>query len=81
MSYLICLFVVFRHLLKCKEQWENLRKNCEKFENWLTSMEESTKELDLSKGSILEIKGKLRELEKQATTKTGYVILNFFFMS
>ncbi|XP_024083569.1 dystrophin-like isoform X11 [Cimex lectularius] len=61
------------HLTKCKEQWESLRKNCEKFSNWLSSMEESTRDLDPNKYSIVEVKAKMRDLEKQATTKTGVV--------
>ncbi|KAK9498887.1 hypothetical protein O3M35_003438 [Rhynocoris fuscipes] len=63
----------FSHLNKCKEQWESLRKNCEKFANWLSSMEEASKDLDTNKYSVVEVKAKLRDLEKQATTKTGVV--------
>nr|XP_014279625.1 utrophin-like [Halyomorpha halys] len=61
----------YSHLTKCKEQWESLRKNCEKFADWLSTMEIATKDLDTNKQSALEVKAKLRDLEKQATTKTG----------
>ncbi|CAH1402925.1 unnamed protein product [Nezara viridula] len=61
----------YSHLTKCKEQWESLRKNCEKFADWLSTMETATKDLDTNKQSALEVKAKLRDLEKQATTKTG----------
>ncbi|XP_073972435.1 dystrophin, isoforms A/C/F/G/H-like isoform X4 [Rhodnius prolixus] len=63
----------FSHLNKCKEQWESLRKNCEKFANWMSNMEDATKDLDTNKYSVVEVKAKLRDLEKQATTKTGVV--------
>uniref|UniRef100_A0A0A9ZD72 Protein detached n=4 Tax=Lygus hesperus TaxID=30085 RepID=A0A0A9ZD72_LYGHE len=59
------------HLVKCKEQWESLRKNCEKFASWLTSMEEASKDFDTNKIPSVEVRAKLRDLEKQATTKTG----------
>ncbi|KAL1131830.1 hypothetical protein AAG570_011442, partial [Ranatra chinensis] len=62
-------------LAGCREQWDALKKNCEMFESWIKPMEFAVEELEKNIGisSIVEIKSHLRDLEKQATTKTGIV--------
>lgn len=66
--------------MKCKEQYESLKKNCDKFAEWLSKMEESAVELDSKRAPVLEIKTLLRDLEKQAIKKTEYDFYLYFYL-